>query len=75
MKFVAFVLALALGFGVWFIPAGIFLMVFKEATSNGQAVGTIIYMLILAGVVWALVFIVKKFYRFFLKKFGYEVKD
>ncbi|EAH8299782.1 hypothetical protein [Campylobacter fetus] len=75
MKFVAFALALVIGLALWFFPAGLFLAVFKGATSNGQSVGAIIYMLVLGGVAWALIFIVKKLYKFFLKKFGYKIKE
>ncbi|MDA3058154.1 hypothetical protein OFN97_06815 [Campylobacter sp. VBCF_05 NA6] len=79
-KFIAFILAFICGFAVWFIPGGLVLAVIKPVANSG---GAIIYVIFMFGVTYSLIWCIKSFYKFFLKKiensftqnFAYENTD
>lgn len=67
-KIIAFILAVICGFAVWFIPAGLLLMLF-DTNKNSP-----LHTLIIGFNAGLLIWIVKSFYKFFLKKFDNIVK-
>lgn len=70
MKFLAFILALVVGGLVWFFPAGFAIMIVKNSN-----LGAFEYGLSFGFITFSLIFLVRFFYKFFVKKFGYEILD